>query len=175
MVQDIASADGGWSYAGLLLHRVPEDSAEKTGDREAIPAIVKGEACLTGAGRDWGLPGGRMDVLEKTPPQCLVLPDGRDWPAGAATDCIIAICTASGRSGQDARHRLGGHHPDRAGARTPTRHIDAIAMKAKDYAGSFLGSGSRSVQICREAVLWPCDLIAFGQEAVGGGQERIER
>ncbi len=140
-VHDISPADAGWTYVGFTLYRLRagEEASGATGDREVILVMIEGRARMTGGDRDWGELGDRMDVFEKTPPHCLYLPNGTDWRAVATTDCTIAVCTAPGRSGHDAR-RIG---PDgitltARGKGTNTRHINNIAMEADDYADSLL-------------------------------------
>ena len=101
--------------------------------------MVEGKARFSGAGRDWGLLGDRMDVFEKTPPHCLYLPDGADWTATAETDCTLAVCSAPGRGGHEPR-RIG---PDgiiltERGKGTNTRHINNIAMENEDWCDSLL-------------------------------------
>ena len=95
--------------------------------------MVEGKARLSGAGQDWGVLGERMDVFEKTPPHCLYLPNGADWAATAETDCVLAVCSAPGKGGHEAR-RIG---PDgitltERGKGTNTRHINNIAMENED-------------------------------------------
>lgn len=140
-VHDITPASAGWRYVGFSLYhlRAGETAAEATGDREVILVMVEGKATFEGAGRDWGVLGERMNVFEKTPPHCLYLPDGSDWKASAKTDCIIAVCTAPGRQGHQAR-RIG---PDgitltQRGEGTNTRYINNIAMENEDYCDSLL-------------------------------------
>ncbi|TJZ90625.1 5-deoxy-glucuronate isomerase [Paracoccus gahaiensis] len=140
-VHRITSTDAGWRYVGFSLHRLRagERMAETTGDREVILVMVEGKASIQAAGRDWGTLGERMDVFEKTPPHCLYLPNGQDWTAEAVTDCAIAICSAPGRGGHQAR-RIG---PDgitltQRGEGTNTRWINNIAMEAEDYCDSLL-------------------------------------
>ncbi len=140
-VHRITPTDAGWRYVGFSLHRLRagERIAEMTGDREVILVMVEGKASIQAAGRDWGTLGDRMDVFEKTPPHCLYLPHGQDWTADAVTDCAIAICSAPGRGGHEAR-RIG---PDgitltQRGEGTNTRWINNIAMEAEDYCDSLL-------------------------------------
>ena len=140
-VHRITPTDAGWRYVGFSLHRLRagERIAEMTGDREVILVMVEGKASIQAAGRDWGTLGDRMDVFETTPPHCLYLPHGQDWTADAVTDCAIAICSAPGRGGHEAR-RIG---PDgitltQRGEGTNTRWINNIAMEAEDYCDSLL-------------------------------------
>lgn len=140
-VHDITPTSAGWRYVGFALHRLRagETMAEVTGDREVIIVMVEGKARIEGAGQDWGELGDRMDVFEKTPPHCLYLPNGSNWQAEATTDCTIAVCSAPGIGGHEAR-RIG---PDgitltERGKGSNTRYINNIAMEAEDYADSLL-------------------------------------
>ena len=140
-VLDITPQSAGWRYVGFAVHhlRAGESAAEATGDREAMLVMIEGKAAVTAAGRDWGVLGERMDVFEKTPPHCLYVPNGQDWQATAETDCVIAVCSAPGKSGHEAR-KIG---PDGItltprGKGTNTRHINNIAMEHEDYCDSLL-------------------------------------
>ncbi|MCI5101843.1 5-deoxy-glucuronate isomerase [Phaeobacter italicus] len=140
-VHRITPESAGWRYVGFALHRLRagETASDVTGDREVILVMVEGKANITGAGKDWGELGDRMNVFEKTPPHCLYLPNGSDWTAEATTDCTIAVCSAPGKGGHDAR-RIG---PDgitltERGKGTNTRYINNIAMEAEDYCDSLL-------------------------------------
>ena len=130
-----------WGYVGFGLYRLAsgETAAEATGDREVILVLVEGRAELSTGGRDFGEMGNRMSVFEKTPPHCLYIPNGSDWRAVATTDCTLAVCTAPGHSGHEAK-KLG---PDgitltERGKGTNTRYINNIAMEDRDVADSLL-------------------------------------
>ena len=140
-VHDITPHSAGWRYVGFALHRlrVGETAGEVTGGCEVMLVLIEGKAAITGAGRDWGVLGQRMDVFEKTPPHCLYLPNGTDWTAAAETDCVIAVCSAPSRGGHPAR-LIG---PDgitltQRGKGTNIRHINNIAMEHEDYCDSLL-------------------------------------
>ncbi len=140
-VHEITPQSAGWRYVGFSLYRLRagESVCEATGDREVILVMVEGKAKLTGAGKDWGELGERMNVFEKTPPHCLYLPNGTDWSAKATTDCTLAVCSAPGIGGHEAR-RIG---PDgitltQRGEGANTRHINNIAMENEDYCDSLL-------------------------------------
>ncbi len=107
-VHDITPETAGWRYVGFSLYRLRagESASEVTGDREVILVMVEGKAAMSGAGQDWGVLGDRMNVFEKTPPHCLYLPNGSEWEAVAETDCTIAVCSAPGLDGHEAR-RIG--------------------------------------------------------------------
>ena len=140
-VHDIAPEAAGWRYVGFGLYRLRagETAHEATGDREAILVLVEGRARVSGAGRDFGEIGERINVFEKTPPHCVYLPDGTEWRAEATTDCTLAVCTAPGRGGHEAQV-IGpaGIGLTPRGKGTNTRHINAIAMEERDVADSLL-------------------------------------
>lgn len=140
-VHEITPTSAGWRYVGFSLYqlRAGESVGEVTGEREVILVMVEGKAAISGADRDWGVLGDRMDVFEKTPPHCLYLPNGTHWKATAETDCTIAVCSAPGMGGHEAR-RIG---PDgismiSRGKGTNTRHINNIAMEENDFCDSLL-------------------------------------
>ncbi|AGI71833.1 5-deoxy-glucuronate isomerase IolC [Octadecabacter arcticus 238] len=138
---EITPASAGWRYVGFsLYHLKPGDkAAEVANDREVMLVMVEGKAHIKGAGQDWGVLGDRMNVFEKTPPHCLYMPNGSDWDAVAETDCVLAVCSAPGKSGHEAR-RIG---PDgitltERGKGNNTRHINNIAMENEDFCDSLL-------------------------------------
>lgn len=140
-VHDITPQSAGWGYVGFQLWRLApgETASGSLGDREAILVFVEGKGRVTGAGKDWGEMGDRMDVFEKTPPHCLYLPDGSDWSVTATTALTLAVCTAPGK-GCHAAARLGpeGIELTPRGKGTNTRYINNIAMEALDVADSLL-------------------------------------
>jgi 5-deoxy-glucuronate isomerase len=140
-VHDISVANAGWGYVGFGLYRLAagQSASEVTGDREVILVLVEGKARITGAGRDFGELGTRMDVFEKTPPACVYIPNGSDWSAKATTACIVAVCTAPGLGG----HKAAQIGPDSItmvtrGKGANTRYIHPIAMEDRDVADSLL-------------------------------------
>ena len=140
-VHEITPASAGWRYVGFSLYRLRpgEIASELTGEREVMLVMVEGKAAIAGAKRDWGVLGERMSVFEKIPPHCLYLPTGCKWTAEAKTDCVIAVCSAPGKGGHEAR-LIG---PDgitltKRGEGTNTRFINNIAMENEDYCDSLL-------------------------------------
>ena len=131
----------GWGYVGFGLYRLRsgETAEEVTGDREVILVLVEGKAKVEAAGQDWGEMGERMSLWEKTPPHALYLPNGAGWRAVATTACTLAVCSAPGHSGHQAR-RLGpdGISLEERGKGGNTRYIHNIAMEGRDVADSLL-------------------------------------
>jgi 5-deoxy-glucuronate isomerase len=140
-VHDITPGGAGWGYVGFGLYRLGpgERATEATGSREAILVLVEGTARISGAGRDWGEMGERMDVFERTPPHCLYLPNGTEWEAVATAPCTLAVCSAPGTGGHAAQ-RIGpeGIELTPRGKGTNTRFVNNIAMEGRDVADSLL-------------------------------------
>lgn len=140
-VHEITPASAGWRYVGFSLYRLRagESASELTGDREVILVMVEGKASFEGADQEWGVLGERMNVFEKKTPHCLYLPNGTSWTATAESDCTIAVCSAPGIGGHEAR-RIGpdGISLTERGKGTNTRYINNIAMENEDYCDSLL-------------------------------------
>ena len=140
-VHEITPASAGWRYVGFSLYHLKagDTACESTNDREVILVMVEGKAAIHGADQDWGVLGERMSVFEKSPPHCLYLPNGVNWSATAETDCVLAVCSAPGMGGHEAR-RIGpeGITLTERGKGTNTRHINNIAMENEDYCDSLL-------------------------------------
>lgn len=140
-VHHITPQSAGWSYVGFGLYRLKagEIAAEETGDREVILVLVEGKAEISGAGKDFGELGERMNVFERLPPHAAYLPNGTSWRAKATTDCTLAVCSAPGKGGYEARV-IGpaGIGLDERGKGANTRYIHNIAMENRDMADSLL-------------------------------------
>ena len=140
-VHAVTPESAGWDYVGFSLWRLGpgERATDSTADREVILVLVEGKARVTGAGRDWGEMGERMDLFERTPPHALYLPPGSGWEAVATTDCVLAACSAPSPGGRGAQ-RLGPEGIGRAarGRGTNTRYVNNVAMEGRDVADSLL-------------------------------------
>ncbi len=140
-VHDISPQSAGWGYVGFGLYRLNagERASETMGDREAILVLVEGRASISAGEEDFGEIGDRMNVFERKKPWCVYVPNGNKWQAIAATDCTLAVCSAPGKGGHEAR-LIG---PDDIGDEVRgtganTRYIHPIAMEDKDIADSLL-------------------------------------
>jgi len=138
-VHDITPESANWGYVGFgLYHLAPgETVAEDTGDREVILVLVEGKAKISGAGRAFGELGERMSVFERKKPHCVYVPNGAQWQATATTACTLAVCSAPGKGGHEARIITDIGFEER-GKGANTRFIHPIAMEDKDVADSLL-------------------------------------
>lgn len=140
-VHEITPASAGWRHVSFSLYRLRpgESAAEATGATEVILVLVEGRARIHAAGQDWGVLGERMNVFERTPPQCLYVPNGQDWSLVAETECTVAVCAAPGRGNHPARRiGPGGIALTERGRGTNTRYVHNIAMEAEDICDSLL-------------------------------------
>ncbi|HEX2147903.1 MAG TPA: 5-deoxy-glucuronate isomerase [Pseudorhizobium sp.] len=128
-----------WSYVGFGLYRLKagERVEEQTGDREVILVLVEGKAEISAGGNSFGTLGDRMNVFERKKPACAYVPDDSQWSALAVTNCTLAVCTAPGKGGHEARVL---EVPDLVtrGKGANTRFIHPIAMEESDVADSLL-------------------------------------
>ena len=141
LVHRVTPESAGWGYVGFSLYHLSpgEVAAEACGDREVILVLVEGKADVTAAGQDWGEMGARMTVWDRSPPHALYVPNGQEWSVTATTDCTLAVCSAPGNGGHDAR-RLGpeGIALAERGTGTNTRYINNIAMEDRAVCDSLL-------------------------------------
>jgi 5-deoxy-glucuronate isomerase len=140
-VVDITPESAGWGYVGFGVYRLAagDPASEATGEREAIIVVVEGRAEISVGDRDLGELGDRLQVFERKKPWCVYVPNATTWSARATTECTLAVCTAPGAGGHQARV-IG---PDDIGAEergreANTRYIHSIAMEDKDVADSLL-------------------------------------
>jgi len=140
-VHDITPKSAGWDYVGFALYHLGagETASEVTGDREVILVLVEGKASISGAGKNFGELGQRMDVFERTAPHCVYIPNNTDWSATATSACTLAVCSAPGKSGHKAQI-IGpaGIDLEERGKGANTRYIHNIGMENRDVADSLL-------------------------------------
>ena len=140
-VHDITPVSASWSYVGFGLYRLEagETATEPTGEREAILVLVEGRAAFMAGGESLGELGDRMNVFERTKPWSVYVPNASSWSVQAATPCTLAVCTAPGEGGHEARV-IG---PDvvveeTRGTGANTRQIHSIALEQADVADHLL-------------------------------------
>lgn len=140
-IHDIDPATAGWHNVGFGLHRMKQGTIARgsTGNREVILVMVEGKAEVSAGGSGFGVLGERMSVFERLPPHALYVAPASDWEARAATDCIVAVCSAPGEGGR-ACQVIGpdGIELAERGRGTNTRQIFNIAMEDRDVADSLL-------------------------------------
>ncbi|MBW5447548.1 5-deoxy-glucuronate isomerase [Cohnella sp. CFH 77786] len=113
---DITPESAGWSYVGFQVVRLTEGQIFKreTKHREVCLVLLSGKADVVTAGREWRGIGQRMNVFERIPPYSVYVPSGDGYVIRALTDLEVAVCSAPGRGGHEARLIA----PDQVGSET---------------------------------------------------------
>ncbi|MBD2869318.1 5-deoxy-glucuronate isomerase [Paenibacillus arenilitoris] len=101
----ITPESAGWQYVGFeaLKLEAGQRVRRETGEREACLVLLSGRANVSTAAAEWTDIGGRMSVFEKMPPYSVYVPSGDRYELTALTDVEVAVCTAPGRGGHEAR------------------------------------------------------------------------
>ena len=127
-IHRVTPESAGWRHVGFEVHRLqPGDTlAGETGEREICLVLVAGRARVEASGRGFGEIGERLSPFEGRP-WSVYVPAGRGWRVEAATDLELAVCSAPGARGHEAR-LIG---PDAVeslsrGTGTNTRHVQNI-------------------------------------------------
>ena len=125
----VTPESAGWTYVGFDLYRLkPGEAAEaETGGREVCLVLVSGRARLTGAGREFGVIGGRMTPFEGKP-WSVYVPAGAKWSATAETEVELAVCSAPGKAGSHPARLIGPDslHQETRGKGSNIRHVTNI-------------------------------------------------
>lgn len=140
LVHNVTPESAGWTYVGFALHGLAagEVAGAETGEREVCLVLVSGKARFTVDGRDFGEMGGRMSPFEGAP-DALYVPMGATWKAEATTPVELAVCSAPGGEGFEARAIPAGTHPQMVrGKATNTRHVTNIMPENDGAAQSLL-------------------------------------
>ncbi len=128
LIHDVTPENAGWTYVGFALHRLAagESATAETDGREVCLVLISGKARLWVDGRDFGEMGERMNPFEG-PPHALYVPPGAVWRAEATTDLELAVCSAPGGDGFEARAIPPGTHPRSVrGKGSNTRYVTNI-------------------------------------------------
>ncbi|MBH0236623.1 5-deoxy-glucuronate isomerase [Methylobrevis albus] len=125
----VTPESAGWTYVGFeVLKLAPGETAgADTGDREVCLVIVSGTASITAGDLATGVIGGRTSPFEGKPFSVYV-PAGSRWSATAASDLVLAVCSAPGVAGARPPRLI---HPDTLhqetrGKGTNVRHVTNI-------------------------------------------------
>lgn len=94
----------GWGYISFNVRSLEagEKISDRTGPNETCLVLVSGRARITGAGKDFGLVGERMDPFSGAP-YSVYLPSGADWRVEAETPVELAVCASPAKGKYPAR------------------------------------------------------------------------
>lgn len=128
-VLEVTPASAGWSYVGFKVCRLsPGQTLTDAGEgRETCLVVLSGAATLVAGGRNFGSIGGRASVFEDAAPGAAYVPAGLTYEIRASSDVEIALCTAPGLPGGEARLIGAGEMPHEVRGRgTNTRRVRNI-------------------------------------------------
>ncbi len=139
-VTHVTPESAGWTYVGFDLHRLKpgETVSGETGDREVCLVWVSGKGEARAGTRDFGVIGERMSPFDGAP-DALYIPAGSGWSVTAETDLELAVCSAPGASGYEARAIPAGTHEQLIrGKGSNTRYVTNIMPEDDGAAHSLL-------------------------------------
>ena len=139
-VTHVTPESAGWTYVGFDLHRLKpgETVSAQTGSREVCLVWVSGKGEARAGSRDFGVIGERMSPFDGAP-DALYVPAGSDWSVTAETDLELAVCSAPGASGYEARAIPAGTHTQLIrGKGSNTRYVTNIMPEDDGAAHSLL-------------------------------------
>jgi 5-deoxy-glucuronate isomerase len=104
-VIDVTPEKAGWSHVGFSLHRLADGQSIRGGqpDRETCIVVLCGTAVIAVPGTDFGPVGGRKDPFEGRAPGVVYAPAGLSFSVRALGAAEVALCSAPGRPGREAR------------------------------------------------------------------------
>ena len=127
-IHHVTPESAGWRYVGFDVHMLAPGETVSGGaaGREVCLVLVTGKAKVSVDGRDFGEIGERMSPFEGAP-SAVYVPAGAPWHVAATTNVELAVCSAPGQPGREARV-IG---PDKVaretrGRGTNTRHVANI-------------------------------------------------
>lgn len=97
------SAD--WAYVGFQMVKLQAGQrlSRETGVREVCLVLLSGKGNAATSKAEWSDIGRRMSVFEKIPPYAVYVPSGDRYDFVAITEVELAICSAPGKGGHEAR------------------------------------------------------------------------
>ncbi|MFD1955532.1 5-deoxy-glucuronate isomerase [Paenibacillus thailandensis] len=104
-VMKITPESAGWRYVGFeaLKLKAGQRLSRETEDREVCLVLLSGKGNVKTSKQEWTAIGGRMSVFEKIPPYSVYVPFGDRYDFTALTDVELAVCSAPGKEGYEAR------------------------------------------------------------------------
>jgi 5-deoxy-glucuronate isomerase len=133
-VLDITPQNAGWSYVGfkVIVLEPGEEARGGEAGREACLVVLSGRCDVAVAGQRFENIGRRMSVFEDVAPAAIYAPAGKSYVITAKTKLEVAIGTAPGGGGGEARLIS----PDRIsketrGQGTNTRHVRNILPESE--------------------------------------------
>jgi 5-deoxy-glucuronate isomerase len=128
-VLEVTPQSAGWTHVGFQVVKLAAGETHDGGDagRETCIVIMSGSAEVTAEGLSFGQIGGRASVFEDAAPGAVYVPAATPFAVTAVTDVELALCSAPGKPGGQARLIAAGDMPREVrGTGTNVRHVRNI-------------------------------------------------
>ncbi|MBL8524996.1 MAG: 5-deoxy-glucuronate isomerase [Betaproteobacteria bacterium] len=104
-VLEVTPQSAGWSHVGFKVHHLEAGQSLAGGenDRETCLVVIAGKVKLHVDGDELGTIGGRASVFEDAAPGAAYIPAGSSFRFLAISKAEVAICSAPGKPGREAR------------------------------------------------------------------------
>lgn len=101
----ITPESAGWRYVGFEVIKLEAGQrlSRETEDQEVCLVLLSGKASVSTSAAAWIEIGQRMSVFEKIPPYSVYVPSEDRYEITALTEIELAICSAPGKGGYQAR------------------------------------------------------------------------
>jgi 5-deoxy-glucuronate isomerase len=128
-VASVTPAKAGWRHVGFEAYQLEAGESLAGGEagREACIVVLTGTADVTAGASSFTRVGGRANVFEDRPPGAVYVPASMRFSVKATTRAEVAVCTAPGKGGLEARLiEPGRMSKETRGAGSNTRHVRNI-------------------------------------------------
>jgi len=128
-VLQVTPQSAGWTHVGFQVVKLAAGQTHEGSEpaRETCVVVMSGAAEVAAEGLSFGTIGGRANVFEDAAPGAVYIPAATAFSVTAVTDIELALCTAPGKPGGQARLIAAGDMPREVrGAGTNVRHVRNI-------------------------------------------------
>ncbi|WP_164468099.1 5-deoxy-glucuronate isomerase [Caulobacter vibrioides] len=104
-VLEVTPASAGWTHVGFQVVKLAAGAVFEGGDpdRETCVVVMSGTAEVSAQGVSFGAIGGRASVFEDKAPGAVYVPAAIAFSVSAVSDVEVALCSAPGQPGGQAR------------------------------------------------------------------------
>jgi 5-deoxy-glucuronate isomerase len=104
-ILEVTPESAGWTHVGFQVVKLASGETFDGGDpaRETCVVVMSGAAEVTAGGASLGKVGGRTSVFEDRAPGAVYVPAATTYAVTAETAVELALCTAPGKPGGQAR------------------------------------------------------------------------